>query len=1640
MVSNYFVLGLAAFTLGSGAMYTHSAFSSEVEFHQTSDGLLKLSLDDESQVRFGLYRGDRHYHEPIFFREYNLSSASELEELIEYLNRWGILNENIFELSDYESFISECFSRDLSYSVPSLDSNFLDDVLDILEVQSNRDLKLALPTSLRSSDISPQHKIIDLRLRGENIPLRLQFHGDVDLISVEEINGSSKKLQEIGLKIEKRNDLEPTHYIIRSIGDEGSIKYIFRITQTPADALEVLVAGRLDRSSLLMEGFESNLYFLESPSELSTRGNRLGQIFGVTSRRESLDKGDDGQQIYNFGQRVRVDGSAGEDSYDFEVSAGPRHRVTGALFRTVYGSTQRRHHKIKEEISAEAKKAILSNPEFAELIDESEFDNLVHEISMAVKDRTEDYSIDFSSIQSVATEESLLHFSKFLTQKMVINSLSLNGIDFESLSSADQLKVDRILSEAIGPFESCLERASSRRNLEAMNLCMERYEIEGPIAIGRNLLGINLSENGLGDYEHFYFDQYDRCIQRNIRAVDQINDVQSEVTRCVYAGFIKTIDYAIGFELDRNRIELGLNRSLSSSEIELIKRAGRSCFRESGYLTSGVLELEINYDYLLTVSPEDFEKDVLECVNDYTYEGARELIALTIQQELEQSLGDQISIEQKNQVIQFALDQGHTPCKDMQLEVIREKGIEHSYSPEICDGIIESLATVEGFKLVLSNLFLEEERPRFEIQFESDYAQCFDQAIVKSFEQLRTLLVENRYSDESKKTINTELEREVYSCAMPVIIETSREIAKNEVISALDELVADEGLTLREESLDGLASEVALCMDSFLSNFNSLDEFSRVQDEVVNSCSLAMLNSSAAREQLITPIIISSLASAGLSDEELETYSDFLVEQFYRNSIGVSNLDEFMGHAENFKSDAVLLLVERILSDQIAEALGDDASSSDGLAFIEMTVHHLDHELLGKQGYREKLIFAANSDDSSLIAEVVESFTLDASSLVVERVLGWEGAKLVRDELLSEDSIEIFVSQGSEVFKECLSERVSLEIQERLEFCQTELKKSSTEWVIVENIMNHLSDPEVSVALDGHDIDEIISEILDSNVKREIASLSLSTSTQQDLSMDDLINRITDRSLRVIGPIVLNFTLRETLNLKEGADDPQLIHDVNIKLEECFDEMSAQYCLNQARARVSYQLVEDLFLPLIPMIQKPNDERPRQFITRRLGRLESCIDDVDLQQDLDSYEKGVNFCLITGITYTIDDLVRWLEGELNREGVLENPYDLQVAWGECRKDLVRNYSDLDRFQSSLTECGIGSLLPTILRSVGRGLPSTLQELDVWSDKEAYLFELVIDNLAETIEFTPSVISLFLKLNQGKEVDIERNTIARSSRFVNENDTFPSEIKLEESVSFNLWSLLEDGIPLFGESINGLLEFTGPGLEVQIRTFFLRIGNEVSRAERQNEDLNIEELGDIIFSSDLVDYFIQYAIATQLNIQAGQALENFISDEEQREELVEKLSSPRMIQSLFNLRDPEVQDLFNRVKSDFLIEALQGNRSDIPEDIMYDIQLRLASDTRIGGFAETLMAPIVQEQLTEARETFTASMGRLFGVVKSQDFEWGRLKSREGADRVITIFSDELLVPIMTGQEMSNKEREEAEKLLEEEITRLVRRR
>jgi hypothetical protein len=896
-----------------------------------------------------------------------------------------------------------------------------------------------------------------------------------------------------------------------------------------------------------------------------------------------------------------------------------------------------------------------------------------------------------------------------------------------------------------------------------------------------------------------------------------------------------------------------------------------------------------------------------------------------------------------------------------------------------------------------------------------------------------------------------------------------------------------------------LALKIQLCFKNQLADKNSIQEVAEAINIVSDYCTVNLLkNDDDFKNIVLKPILLHSLTEAGVHAADKEFFATILSTEFtkYLNDENVASLEDFRIKSSGFKSVATIKIIELTLDKTLNQLVKDKLTEQEIAAFklrLNPRLQDLIHG--GNLTLLNKLKQAYASGDKEAPNKLIAEFTLDATKIVSGEAILIEAKELVKNNTLSEQNLTAFVAFSKRIMKQCLSQVKTQnpdKVEAQIDMCTAKVKEKATLYVVEVKIKEEFQTPSLKglFAIDVQQ--ELIDKILNSDLKLRVKAISLIRDPiKSEKSMKLLISDLTVDASKTIASKLISISLEQSIPIGDQKDEEnkqyiiqtrkRLATSASLFFDSCMDEVKeksqavindnseiylengeefdskkdAGRCINLIRLETSVAVINYQLAEALKLIN--NDaSRNQALIDKELITLRACANILSPYSDSGQYTDELDGCLsqtIIDITLSAVVYARSIGSDLLRPNK-NTIFDLNKCFEQINDKL---------FEKLKSEAPTNNLLL-----------STLDKRSILSNKEqlTYAFKIsrelhgseadkkirIYTILSEVKECSlnkllPNLIdeykeSLFsnktFKLNSSQKNVVE-SLLSHSKNLLQMKDLSGAQIQfntkingleLDSSMDKTVLELMREYTPMIVKYLKQSEFYDNQGIQKEIDEVMNAIKADVIA---NNYKLDINRVIDLLLKSKLSDRIIKGFIATEIKTSAKASLNKFITNKKQLDTVVTKLSSKKMINRIFSDSDPDTKRLFDNIKNGYIRKILNGtNLGTSPaREVMWPIKLKLAKDTKIGGFAETILAPIAQSELTDGKGSFSGGFGRLIGRVESSDFNWYHIRSRSGSQRVISQFSKNILQPTLT-YGLSNDKMVAAKEKLGEKISELVK--
>ncbi len=883
----------------------------------------------------------------------------------------------------------------------------------------------------------------------------------------------------------------------------------------PMIHLRASVRGKQD-GSFSYNGFETSIYELYFNNDMSG--------------------------IRGAGQRVRLTGED-RDSYDITHETGG----SGGFFNFIFSnfmSTSSQSSEVRKKIAEEAGKAILSNDSFKSLTNQTEINAMAAKITENVRLRTNNYNASLGKVEAVAAEEAYGTFGSLLLRRTLSNLLP----------EEKRSDLDGVMNATMAEFKKCMRSASDRRSRDGVTKCMNVFEKEAPVDVGRAVLDLKLKQAGMDPYSEIYIREYNKCIKENYDPLiknageNELVDGESAVKGCVFQTILITVDQGIGPELDKRVAEIGAENGgtpirLSADRKRAALQTASSCFKRKGLMAQGSYQLNFDYKYLSNMDATKYEHDLSDCLDEVTLNVGRVVAQVKIQAEVGGVLKPEEGQDPMpdldlvvEEIANHAVLNGYETCVRQQRQIIKKAKIAYqsekeqlvnaainpnnvprpttyvpTFDPLLCTELITSMSVQKASnEMIKQKLGAEKWKQLVEDADQiPDFMACFanhQRDVRRNFETqfaarpyYMSLPIDQRETEKKKfeEKRAADSEKRNAACLKETISWASFHLAKDMLGTAIAEMKDDFGeISLSPENLELFAGKIQSCFNKELQKYNTVATVGDSIEPITNTCAMKLIKDDKDFEKFVLkPVMKLTLEDSGLKGEENEKYADVLIKDLrdFLNEERVHTLDQFKEATKKYKTRGTVKVVGMVIDDKINDQL--QGNSEEEIAKIKAELKPQLDKLIseGEGSLRFKLEKAATSEDPDASKKVIAGFTIDATRLIAGRVLEVEKDKLIADETLPASLGDDFVTHTKSKLDQCVNaiDRSQHDkVEAKLKTCTQDLKMHGTTWVVGRTLDKELSDPSITSELTPGEIAQVKASIMDQNFKNRVREIS----------------------------------------------------------------------------------------------------------------------------------------------------------------------------------------------------------------------------------------------------------------------------------------------------------------------------------------------------------------------------------------------------------------------------------------------------------------------------------------------------------------------------------------------------------------------
>jgi hypothetical protein len=1540
---------------------------------------------------------------------YSLTDDDSYERLRNELVKEQMYSQESFDDQFKNTFIKHCYEAPRATILDHLGN--IDDILSVTTKAWDKYLENAVsskPVVLADGSLVTKisHEGVD-----HNVQVQVDAFGNIK--SIKFLNPAAAK--KAGLFIKEIIEGNEKSFKIASLVDGEEVDHFFfdmeaqDLDSNPKKSrLAIYVKGANEADPLGKHFYDKN-------------------IFEVTFN----DKGfvDSGTKIQLSKER--------NAQYPRKFEEGDGSSVSTFFFKNFF-STKSRREKLREEITEEALKTSKGlNKDGVVLLSNDEVQTAVVSIVEEVEKEIPRLKGNVTDITSKVYKHAYDKFAQVVVPKMIENILP--GESPETYKA--------ITDKAMIDFKKCLDAAAKKSSLDGPKECMNAFEKEAPVVIGSEILDLQLKQNGYELLKEKSNAVYQECIKEEYDTKGEDLDI---IKACIFKATFASVDDGlsdiVNLTLETMSKDIDpsgkLKITIPKSVQVKSQKALRQCYKDNGYMEEKIFSDKYDIEKLKDLEVETFKQDLFTCASYVEEIVATDVTEQFISDNLEtMDLEDSIKLSIKDD----AMKNGLEFCLEAQkkrVDLLKKAGKYSTVKASAC----KSYVTLYVTDKVIDHSLKDKagEGVWNQIKDDSPHKACFEESKKKALKELL-----------SDKEPTQDVDAESAKCLKDSVAWVSYYLSKSELKKTFASDPMYRNVKLSNEQEDFYAKELQKCFKEKLEKEQSVTSITKNLTKIQDSCTVSMIMGDSAQEDILKPVVLGMLEDNGVSDSAIDKTIDPILDsmkeraqrRLEKEDLSLTQLvDEF----KNVKGTAIYFVADTTVDGYVRDFISDEKLATTESLRIRKELFD------GESGYRR--IFARETDEDKL-ASHIQDMTKDAAIKLTSVVTESEAKKLLEaGTLKSQKEVDAITKSAPKVMKKCLDSFKEGNFNEHVTFCIGETKAIVTRDVFEDQLKGILNSDDYAKHFSEEEKQKILDEHIHPKLKDEIKKAYAND------GLSEFIKEFTLKAtISAAGPVVKG-TIAETVYGKGVKADQ--VSASKVALVERVSDDSAKYldkclrsnleknltssedttsCINGVRLKATGLIFEDILANVTEYFDS-DEARTKELLAGQNAKLEKCVNRNKVQLDGEKYSNRLNSCLVENIFDFVEQSVLGLSNNSNfidklsdsdlnkfRSCISDNKRDFvkEIDSKSVRTSLyplVDKGVDLwekifssgakdskqviDWTVDTVKKCSVSDLVPTAIDHL---MSSSKTKSELGLNNSEYKFALQITDRIKGFaqkEFKED-FNISFKSNP--------KTSSSSSSSSSSTKSSSSSSSVEQKQRTDAVEHIEKIVPLLGQYIKKLNSFDSKRALTDLDKLLADIAKKKAKGE-----INLDDLKKSLLESDLIDTIITSEISSIIEKEAATALASYgLSAAE-----IKALVSPKILNPLFSKTNPKAKAIFDKIKAQFIGPLLDGKKvSGIPESIVKEVKVHLSSDTKMGGFVETLAGSIVQKSLDaqKPRNIASQSIAGLIGYNQS-DFSWSNLRSRREAgvsasnqpvQKAINYFGKSILKPILLKQNLGN---------------------
>jgi hypothetical protein len=176
---------------------------------------------------------------------------------------------------------------------------------------------------------------------------------------------------------------------------------------------------------------------------------------------------------------------------------------------------------------------------------------------------------------------------------------------------------------------------------------------------------------------------------------------------------------------------------------------------------------------------------------------------------------------------------------------------------------------------------------------------------------------------------------------------------------------------------------------------------------------------------------------------------------------------------------------------------------------------------------------------------------------------------------------------------------------------------------------------------------------------------------------------------------------------------------------------------------------------------------------------------------------------------------------------------------------------------------------------------------------------------------------------------------------------------------------------------------------------------VEAAKAKNPNISSKDIQEVFYNSPLMKRIITANVGMTVRDELKVALKTMDDGSGVLQKEINRITSPAIFDRIMKTKEGE------ELSRMLLVEVKKGNieKAASSPQVRRLLSKAIARDNGNDGFVDRLMYGVVQPQIVKQKGSFVGVLGRAFGVVKGENFDWAKVRNTPEGQEARFIFSE-----------------------------------